>query len=188
MQIAQGGTCGVPPVKDALRLGAIGSTRSRAPAEASWLMCPERGRTQADLPGKVARQCSRSSRGPETMHRASLRRAAPPDRSGSREQWIAGARTSLHRPMSPWGSGWPPAKGQPHYGLHHGRRARAPEARDERRLLPLQKPMVACKLLIIDELGFVRPAPTDLAAYERGATLITSARGRMRPRPSAPSA
>ena len=53
------------------------------------------------------------------------------------------------------------------------------EARDERRLLRLQKQMVACKLLIIDELGFVPLSKTGAELlfelisqrYERGATL-----------------
>jgi DNA replication protein DnaC len=56
------------------------------------------------------------------------------------------------------------------------------EARDERRLLRLQKQMVSNKLLIIDELGFVPLSKTgaellfELVSqrYERGATLITS--------------
>jgi DNA replication protein DnaC len=56
------------------------------------------------------------------------------------------------------------------------------EARDERRLLRLQKQMVSHKLLIIDELGFVPLSKTgaellfELVSqrYERGATLITS--------------
>jgi DNA replication protein DnaC len=56
------------------------------------------------------------------------------------------------------------------------------EARDERRLLRLQKQMAACKLLIIDELGFVPLSKTGAELlfelisqrYERGATLITS--------------
>lgn len=56
------------------------------------------------------------------------------------------------------------------------------EARDERRLLRLQKQMVGYKLLIIDELGFVPLSKTgaellfELTSqrYERGATLITS--------------
>ena len=56
------------------------------------------------------------------------------------------------------------------------------EARDERRLLRLQKQLASVKLLIIDELGFV-PLPKTGAEllfelisqrYERGATLITS--------------
>ena len=57
------------------------------------------------------------------------------------------------------------------------------EARDERRLLRLQKQMVSHKLLIIDELGFVPLSKTGAELlfelisqrYERGATLITSA-------------
>jgi len=56
------------------------------------------------------------------------------------------------------------------------------EARDERRLLRLQKQMAAVKLLIIDELGFVPLSKTGAELlfemisqrYERGATLITS--------------
>ena len=56
------------------------------------------------------------------------------------------------------------------------------EARDERRLLRLQKHMVSHKLLIIDELGFVPLSKTGAELlfelisqrYERGATLITS--------------
>lgn len=56
------------------------------------------------------------------------------------------------------------------------------DARDERRLLRVRKQMVAVKLLIIDELGFV-PLPktgADLLfemiaqRYERGAALITN--------------
>ena len=56
------------------------------------------------------------------------------------------------------------------------------EARDEKRLLRLQRQLVKVKLLIIDELGFVPLSKTgaellfDLISqrYERGATLITS--------------
>ena len=56
------------------------------------------------------------------------------------------------------------------------------EARDERRLLRLQKQLVSHKLLIIDELGFVTLSKTGAELlfelisqrYERGATLITS--------------
>ncbi|MEO4045443.1 IS21-like element helper ATPase IstB [Hoeflea sp. CAU 1731] len=56
------------------------------------------------------------------------------------------------------------------------------EARDERRLLRLQKQMATCQLLIIDELGFVPLSKTGAELlfelisqrYERGATLITS--------------
>jgi DNA replication protein DnaC len=55
-------------------------------------------------------------------------------------------------------------------------------ARDERRLLRLQKQMVSHKLLIIDELGFVPLSKTGAELlfelisqrYERGSTLITS--------------
>jgi DNA replication protein DnaC len=56
------------------------------------------------------------------------------------------------------------------------------EARDERRLLRLQKQMAAVKLLIIDELGFVPLSKTGAELlfelisqrYERGSTMITS--------------
>ena len=56
------------------------------------------------------------------------------------------------------------------------------EARDERRLLRLQKQLAAVKLLIIDELGFVPLSKTGAELlfelisqrYERGSTLITS--------------
>ncbi len=56
------------------------------------------------------------------------------------------------------------------------------EARDERRLIRLQKQMAGYKLLIIDELGFVPLSKTGAELlfelfsqrYERGATVITS--------------
>jgi len=56
------------------------------------------------------------------------------------------------------------------------------EARDERRLLKLQRDLQAVKLLIIDELGYVPLSPTGAELlfevlslrYERGATIVTS--------------
>ena len=56
------------------------------------------------------------------------------------------------------------------------------EARDERRLLQLQKWLAGLKLLIIDELGFVPLSKTGAELlfevfsqrYERGSTLVTS--------------
>lgn len=56
------------------------------------------------------------------------------------------------------------------------------EARDEKRLLRLQKQLAGCELLIIDELGFVPLSRTGAELlfelisqrYERGATIITS--------------
>ena len=56
------------------------------------------------------------------------------------------------------------------------------EARDERRLLQLQKRLVGLKLLIIDELGFVPLSKTGAELlfevfsqrYERGSTLVTT--------------
>ena len=56
------------------------------------------------------------------------------------------------------------------------------EARDERRLLQLQKRLATVKLLIIDELGFVPLSKTGAELifevfsqrYERGSTLVTT--------------
>ena len=55
------------------------------------------------------------------------------------------------------------------------------EARDERRLLKLQREMAVVKLLVVDELGYVPLAPTGAELlfevlsqrYERGSTIIT---------------
>src|SRR4051794_22014708 len=56
------------------------------------------------------------------------------------------------------------------------------EARDERRLLKLQRDLQAVRLLIIDELGYVPLSPTGAELlfeafsqrYERGSTIVTS--------------
>ena len=56
------------------------------------------------------------------------------------------------------------------------------EARDERRLLRLQRELAAVKLLIVDELGYVPLSPTGAELlfevlsqrYERGSTVVTS--------------
>ena len=56
------------------------------------------------------------------------------------------------------------------------------EARDERRLLNLQRQLARLKLLIIDELGFVPRSPTGAELlfevfsqrYERGSILVTT--------------
>jgi hypothetical protein len=56
------------------------------------------------------------------------------------------------------------------------------EARDERRLLKLQRDLASVKLLIIDELGYVPLSPTGAEPlfetfsqrYERGSTIVTS--------------
>lgn len=56
------------------------------------------------------------------------------------------------------------------------------EARDEKRLLRLQTQLQACKLLIVDELGYVPLSPTGAELlfetfsrrYEQGSTIITS--------------
>ena len=64
------------------------------------------------------------------------------------------------------------------------------EARDERRLLRLQKQLAAYRLLIIDELGYVPLSPTGAELlfevfsqrYERGSVIVTC-RGRSKFRP-----
>ena len=56
------------------------------------------------------------------------------------------------------------------------------EARDEKRLLRLQRELLAVKLLIVDELGYVPLSPTGAKLlfevfsqrYERGSTIVTS--------------
>jgi DNA replication protein DnaC len=56
------------------------------------------------------------------------------------------------------------------------------EARDERRLLKLQRDLQSAKLLIVDELGYVPLSPTGAELlfetfsqrYERGSTIVTS--------------
>ena len=56
------------------------------------------------------------------------------------------------------------------------------EARDERRLLKLQRELQAVKLLIVDELGYVPLSSTGAELlfevfsqrYERGSTIVTS--------------
>ena len=56
------------------------------------------------------------------------------------------------------------------------------EARDEKRLLKLQAQLAACKLLIVDELGYVPLSPTGAELlfevfsqrYEHGSTIVTS--------------
>ena len=56
------------------------------------------------------------------------------------------------------------------------------EARDEKRLLRLQRQLVAYKLLIVDELGYVPLSQTGAELlfevfsqrYERGSTIVTS--------------
>ena len=49
------------------------------------------------------------------------------------------------------------------------------EARDERRLLRLQKQLAAYRLLIIDELGYVPLSPTGAELYSRYSVSVTSA-------------
>ena len=88
------------------------------------------------------------------------------------------------RPTSPWAWDWPPASGECRWTS-----PRPPalvnellEARDERRLLNLQRQLARLKLLIIDELGFVPLSHTGAELrfevfsqrYERGAILVTT--------------
>ena len=55
------------------------------------------------------------------------------------------------------------------------------EARDERRLLKLQRDLASVKLLIIEELGYVPLSPSGAVLlfetfsqrYERGSTIVT---------------
>lgn len=64
----------------------------------------------------------------------------------------------------------------------NGLRLTLTEARDERRLLRLQRDLQQVKLLIIDELGYVPLSPTGAELlfetfsqrYERGSTIVTS--------------
>ena len=51
------------------------------------------------------------------------------------------------------------------------------EARDERRLLKLQRDLAAVKLLIVDELGYVPLSPTGAGAAVRG--LLATLRARL---------
>src|SRR4051794_31625515 len=56
------------------------------------------------------------------------------------------------------------------------------EARDDKRLLKLQRDLAGVKLLIVDELGYVPLSPTGAELlfevfsqrYERGSTIVTS--------------
>ena len=56
------------------------------------------------------------------------------------------------------------------------------EARDEHRLLKLQRDLTAVKLLIVDELGYVPPSSNGVELlfetfsqrYARGSTIVTS--------------
>jgi DNA replication protein DnaC len=48
------------------------------------------------------------------------------------------------------------------------------EARDEKRLLRLQRQLAAYKLLVIDELGYVPLFEVFSQRYERGSTIVTS--------------
>lgn len=56
------------------------------------------------------------------------------------------------------------------------------EARDERRLLKIQRDLAAVKLLVVDEPGYVPLSPTGAELlfetfsqrYERGSTIVTS--------------
>lgn len=78
--------------------------------------------------------------------------------------------------------GWPSYQNQIQMAKAVGLVHQLMEARDERRLLKLQRDLAAAKLLIIDELGYV-PFSTACAEplfevfsqrYERGSTIVTS--------------
>ena len=91
-----------------------------------------------------------------------------------------------------WPSAWdsPPARGgcrsasppPPRWSTSWTASLTAIEARDERRLLNLQKKLARLKLLIIDELGFVPLSKTGAELlfevfsqrYERGSVLVTT--------------
>ena len=101
-----------------------------------------------------------------------------------RENVIAVGNSGAGKTMSPWGWAWPPVSG----GMSVGFTTAAAlvhelmEARDERRLLNLQRQMSRLGLLIIDELGFVPLSPTGAELlfevfsqrYERGSILVTT--------------
>ena len=88
------------------------------------------------------------------------------------------------RPTSPWGWAWLPARGECRWdsttaaALVH----ELMEARDDRRLLNLQRQLARLRLLIIDELGFVPLSTTGAELlfevfsqrYERGSVLVTT--------------
>ena len=86
--------------------------------------------------------------------------------------------------MWPSGWGWPPARRACRSSFITAAALvnELMEARDERRLLRLQKQLAGVKLLIIDELGFVPLSKTGAELlfelisqrYERGSTMITS--------------
>ena len=102
---------------------------------------------------------------------------APPQRHRSRQQWH---RQDLSPSVSVWlrvqrglSVGFTTAAALVHELI---------EARDERRLLNLQRRLARLKLLIIDELGFVPLSKTGAELlfevfsqrYERGSVLVTS--------------
>ena len=88
------------------------------------------------------------------------------------------------RPMSPWRLAWPPARRASRVAFTTAAALvnQLMEARDERRLLKLQRDLQAVKLLIVDELGYVPLSPTGAELlfeifsqrYERGSTIVTS--------------
>ncbi len=108
----------------------------------------------------------------------------------ARGEFIRAARTSSRsatlapaRPMLRWRLALPPAR-RDSGRLHHrgGAGNQLMEARDDRRLLRLQRELQTVKLLIVDELGYVPLSPTGAELlfevfsqrYERGSTIVTS--------------
>ena len=88
------------------------------------------------------------------------------------------------RPTWPWGWAWPPASGECPWAFTTAAALvhELMEARDEKRLLNLQRQLSRLSLLIIDEQGFVPLSPTGAELlfevfshrYERGSILVTT--------------
>ena len=103
-----------------------------------------------------------------------------------RRENVIALGNSRHRQdaMSPWLLALPPARrASPSPSPPPPRWSTScMEARDERRLLKLQRDLQAVKLLIVDELGYVPLSPTGAELlfevfsqrYERGSTIVTS--------------
>ena len=101
-----------------------------------------------------------------------------------RENVIAVGNSGTGNTHLALGWAWPPASGHVVGGLHHRRHPdpRTDEARDERRLLNLQRLLAHLYLLIINEVGFVPLSRTRAELlfevfsqrYERGSILVTT--------------
>ena len=101
------------------------------------------------------------------------------------------ARTAPARPMSPWGSDWPPARGASLHRLHHGRHARARVDGSSRRAPPPTAPEADGRRHAADHRRVgLRAAEQDRAEllfelisqrYERGAFATNMASRAKRP-------